>query len=412
MLFPRVKNPLFTSKVVVFFFMVAALMFMGLFRKRRPSPTACIFSLSSEQVFCKSSPNGILDFFNEDRFSSRVDFSLPIIEVRSLKSIFGKNQRITYDTAMYLLTAVIKREQYKAICFDVFKELSNLDRSYDLKLRSLKREILDRFVYLHYLSLNVNRTVFVTTQTSLNNLPLVFKLARKSKKVMIWYSTNSKPIYAVDDHNRKLLDFECIVEDVDEHWVWDMDDVKFLGMSGIVNSIALGSLLFQEREFGNKSLDKFVVTYFDVTPFSASSGFYSEKNTIAVLENVAFFASQMNRKYPGVFELRIKPKRKYSKRHSKIYISKIKEISNHLPISMIPASANLYKTVSESDYVLSIPFSSPAILAKELGVKTAFIATGITGWEIPEASNNVAVEFDLTSLVSKVSNLIELKFNG
>lgn len=411
MLLLLAKSLFNTAKLFIFLLLLAMLMIVGLFRKRTTFPTALIFSLSPEQVFCKSSPIDILSFFSEDRFTSRVDFSRPIIEVKSLKTIFRHNQQYIYDSGIYLLTAVIKRRQYQAIYFDVYRELSHLNRSLDFKLRSLKREILDKHIYLYFLSVNASSTVFVTTNSSLFDLPNIFKLVSKNKKVMIWYSTNSKIIYSSDDLVRKLVDYDGIVGNIDEHWVWDRDAIQFLEKFGIFNSFALGSMLFQARELSEKVLDKFIVTYFDVTPFQASIGFYSEKNTIAVLENVALLAYELDRKYPGIVQIRIKPKREYSKTHSLIYISKLKEVSNRLPISLIPASANLYKSVSESDFVLAFPFSSPAILAKELCVSSAFLSTGIMDWDIPAESNSVPVVFDLATLIRKVSEKIELKFD-
>jgi hypothetical protein len=67
--------------------------------------------------------------------------------------------------------------------------------------------------------------------------------------------------------------------------------------------------------------------------------------------------------------------------------------------------------VGESDFVLAIPFSSPAVLAKELGVRSAFIAAGIVGWEIPEESNKILVEFHINSLIKKIENEMENKFS-
>jgi hypothetical protein len=118
----------------------------------------------------------------------------------------------------------------------------------------------------------------------------------------------------------------------------------------------------------------------------------------------------LNDSYPGKFLLRIKPKRKYSKVHSRAYISKIHELSKHENVELLSPRVNLYQVVSESDFILAVPFSSPAVLAKELGVRSAFIATGIVGWEIPKESNKVEVVFQIETLIEEISNSMKVKF--
>jgi polysaccharide biosynthesis PFTS motif protein len=228
---------------------------------------------------------------------------------------------------------------------------------------------------------------------------------------MAWYSTNSKPIYAIDDSIREKVNFENIKANIDEHWVWDEDDIRFLQSEGIQNVIPLGAILFQEKILVSRSSSKFTLTYFDVTPFNGSNGLYSERNTIAILDNLMSLTSSLDEIYPGKFQLRIKPKRKYSKVHSKTYISKIHELSKNRCVELISPVSNLYQVVSESDFVLAIPFSSPAVLAKELGVRSAFIATGIVGWDIPVESNEISVEFQIDSLTKKIKNEMETKFS-
>ena len=86
-------------------------------------------------------------------------------------------------------------------------------------------------------------------------------------------------------------------------------------------------------------------------------------------------------------------------------------MSKNRCVELISPLSNLYQVVSESDFVLAIPFSSPAVLAKELGVRSAFIATGIVSWDIPVESNEISVEFQIDSLTKKIKNEMETKFS-
>ena len=399
------------TKSTVFKTVVLTLMFTGLFRKRAVQPTAIIFSLSYEQVFQKSSPKGIIRFLEEERFTSKVNVSKPIIEVRDLKTLWSNCPEVTYDAAIYILTTLLMKKHYLTIYKCIKNEMAKLDKNIIFTVRDLKREMFDKCIYSFYLSLNSSNTTLITTQSSLTSVPIMFKLSHENRKIMVWYSTNSKPIYAMDDLIREKLDFENIKANIDEHWVWDEDDLRFLESEGIQNARSLGAMLFQEKILVGRSTSKFIVTYFDVTPFDSGNGIYSERNTIAVLDNLMFLTATLNESYPGKFLLRIKPKRKYSRVHSRKYISKIHELSKHENVELISPLANLYQVVSESDFVLAVPFSSPAVLAKELGVGSAFIATGILGWDIPMESNKIVVEFQIDSLVKKISNGMEDKFS-
>lgn len=84
-------------------------------------------------------------------------------------------------------------------------------------------------------------------------------------------------------------------------------------------------------------------------------------------------------KYPNEVLFRLKPKRRYSNLHAKDYISLVRELSDEGLLELVPASANLYQTVSESDFVLAFPFTSPALIAKELQRDAIYLSLGITG---------------------------------
>ena len=96
------KRALQATNFAAFKAMVLMLMFIGLFRKRTIEPTAMIFSLSYEQVFQHSSPKGVISFFKEGRFTSKINVSKPIIEVRDFKTIWRNYPEVTYDVAIYI----------------------------------------------------------------------------------------------------------------------------------------------------------------------------------------------------------------------------------------------------------------------------------------------------------------------
>ena len=79
-------------------------------------------------------------------------------------------------------------------------------------------------------------------------------------------------------------------------------------------------------------------------------------------------------------------------------------------ITRLSASANLYQTISKSDLVLAIPFTSPALIARELEVNSLFVSIGIDGWDVPASSNGIPVIFEFDELLSYLEKEIQRKF--
>jgi polysaccharide biosynthesis PFTS motif protein len=229
---------------------------------------------------------------------------------------------------------------------------------------------------------------------------------------MAWYSTNSKPIYAPKDKQRVEVNVSGFRDYINEHWVWNNEEIQFMKSIGIRSSVAVGPIIFQDKILESKKLAKFVITYFDVTPFQESSGFYSEMNTTKVLNSILKLANELQFKYPDKVLIQLKPKRKYHKSHSKSYISAVKEAEKKQMIQVLPCSANLYQTVSVSDLVLAIPYTSPAILSKELGVDSCFVSIGIIGWDVAQLTYGIPTMFEHEEMMSLIERQIKLKFNS
>ncbi len=386
------------------------LLFFGLFRKSSDAPTSMVFTLTPEQVYINSSPNEILGVLREDRFASRANFVNPMIEVRSLRTIFSRNINFTSDLPIYVLHKNIHRRHYLGIFNSINREISDLVNLNDLNIRHFKEYVFDQIVYAKFFSQQSKSIDLITTQSSFFKVPSAFRIATGQKKIMAWYSTNSKPIYATDDMDRQGINVEAFNEYVDEHWVWNEEDIKFLQLNGITNAHALGPIIFQNKIIGQKESNKFIITYFDVTPYQGNGGFYSEQNTNAVLENILQLVEVLNEKYPDKLVVQLKPKRKYKNYHAKVYVSLVKSSLKSKKIKSIPASANLYLEISKSDLVLAIPFTSPGLLARDLKVESFFISTDILGWDISPFSGCVPVIFHFEDLLNEVETGIQKKF--
>ena len=390
---------------------VTGMLLVGIFCKRGDSPTSIIYSLTPDQVYFNSTPKQVLRVFREDRFNSLANFDKPLVEVRTLKTLLLRNPNFTFDAPMHLLCKVLKRSDYLKVCRLANTNISSITSNSNLKIREFKETKFDPILYTLAFSKQSIKIDLITTQTSLLKIQEVFKYSHEQKKIMAWYSTNSKPIYASDDVNRDGINVEAFKDFINEHWVWNQEDVEFLQFNGIDHVIPVGPIVFQDKVIDGKDPEKFVITYFDVTPLQGGTGFYSEKNTTVVLNHILKLGEMISQKYPNKTILCIKPKRQYFKYHSKDYISIIKTNAKLGKIRFLSPSSNLYKTITKSDLVVAIPFTSPALIAKELKVKQFFVSTGIAGWDIPETSSGVDVVSQFAVLLDLVETEIQNKFN-
>jgi hypothetical protein len=390
---------------------VLSMILVGIFLKREKRPTAIVYSLTADQIFSNSTPAQVIRFLKEDRFAFLANFEKPLIEVRSLKTIFFYNPSFTFDVPTYILCKVLNRRDYLRIVKEIKVKVRSQEKSTDSTFKKFKENAFDPIVYSHFFAHRGNTIDLVTTQTSMFKVPVAFKYASSQKKIMAWYSTNSKPIYAAKDSLRLGIRIDAFKDFIDEHWVWNEDEINFLQSNGVENVIAVGPIIFNDKLIGKGDPEKFVITYFDVTPIQGNEGFYSEVNTISVLNSILKLCDVLNEEYPNRLVLQIKPKRKYYNFHSKNYVSSIKTHSKMKKIELIEPTANLYQIISKSDLVLAIPFTSPALVAKEMCINRYFVSIGIEGWDVPLTSSGVDVVFQLEDLITKVQTEIRRKFN-
>jgi polysaccharide biosynthesis PFTS motif protein len=237
---------------------------------------------------------------------------------------------------------------------------------------------------------------------------------------MLWYSTNSKPLKHRKDEISLQWNPKYISTKIDLHLVWTKFDLTFLESLGIQNVHAVGSILFQPRLIAKRDREKFVITFFDVTPYlqsvvsklGNSANFYSEENGINDLTEFVDIAIHLKSIFRNKINIRIKPKRAYGPLHSQLYQQKIGQLTEVVGIEQLDPYSNLYLTVSESDLVLSTPWSSPCVLAKELQVDSAYFSFRGDEWDLPTEYEEIKViqsPKELTAhLLTKIQNKFEM----
>ena len=220
--------------------------------------------------------------------------------------------------------------------------------------------------------INRQSEVLITTQSQLLSTPLAFKSKLKASRVMYWYSNNSMQISKQKSVN---LDYSYLSQPVIlEHFVWTSTWGKFLEERNTDAVITvIGPILF-------KNLSKYVksekiyrsqtrkILVFDVTPKKNAGvdSIYSEKEMTQFVSDIAVATNDM---YPNAL-IKLKPKRKYTSDDSISYCDFLEAQSSKIQI--LKWDSDIGNEISKSDLVICVPYSSPALIAKYLGIPTIF----------------------------------------
>ena len=401
------------SGVLLFVPPMLSIFTFGLLCKRRLAPSAVMFSLSRAQVFENTTPEGITRYLQQNRFKSLGSYSDVLIEIRSFRTIFLKSSAFTFDSSIYLLFYVLKRRDYLSIFREVVAAaLKNTHKKFTIQ--NYKRSVFDRVIWSQFLEKNQMRFTMITTQSSLDLLPESFYFFSKPgvKRVMMWYSTNSKPINRKGEPKIIPSSIEKMKQLDVEHWVWNHHEVDFLGNFGLKSVKQVGPIVFQEEEFLSKSKYSFIVTFFDVTPMNFSTDYYSTQIAMNTLNSVLSVTQRLQNEFGEYLKIRVKPKREYSNLHSQIYINKMFDAVEVGAIELLSYRTNLYSVISESDFVLSVPFTSPSLIARELDIPTFYCSFDSSEWEIPATSSGIFVLKSEEDLYTELKGLITKKLQA
>ena len=394
--------------------------------RRREVPTSIVLTLTKAQVFEGKSMSQLLNSLSEARFKNHFNTSNMLIEVRSLRALFPRYKKVTFDLGVYLLVRILQRKFYFSFVCEVLKYLFLQSFHIPHSIREAKREIFDTCIYKIIDSQLDVKIDFVVTNSTLSKLPQVIFSNLVGKSVMMWYSTNSRPIALRGQKGNLTWNPEILRKNIDEHLVWTKFDVEFLCSLGLDNAIEVGSILFLPKVQKFKQSQKYLITYFDITPLSPhgegrlgiTTNFYSEKSAISDLESILKLSEYLQREFRDFVKVRIKPKRKYSTHHSKAYITLLKNAVTEKKIELLPTSENLYKVVSESDLVIGPPWTSPVILAQEVNSDSVFYSINRSDWDLPSKYCGITfidtakkleeyVEFNLKKSGKKLGTLIQ-----
>lgn len=378
---------------------------------------ALIFSLTEEQIYGKSSKDDLYKFFMQSRFPFHENCKETIIVVRRRRYFSKKIQPVglpvltAYQLAQKYSDAPL-RLLYRSI-FSVFDELKFQKLRFVHEIKRIILEIESHFMkslFNEILAKERNPLYLVATQTFYNKLPDFFSFCdKRSTKIMIWYSINSEVISKDTTSEPKSL-HHSLVENIDLHYAWNSFHKEWLEERGARKVEVKKSMVFlpypESVTFNQqpKSMNSLRFAFFDVTPFQNANSIYTTDAAINSVQSFIDFGRDLSNLRNIRIEILIKPKRRYSKKASKRYISQLQSWSSRKEITLLDSSTNLYDLISSADIVVAFPYSSPVLIAQELRVPSAFFYVSDEGWFLKREFFGIPVIQDVHALRSWITS--------
>ena len=229
----------------------------------------------------------------------------------------------------------------------------------------------------------------VTTPSAIMNREYIFQINRDfGTRIMIWYSANSIPInYRDPKLNRALIDKNLYsFMPIDQHFVWTEDHKSFLKplVHNDVNLRVCGSLMFYQPQKEYKPNKIYDIIIFDVTPYNDKKTSYNNTfpdsfNSIynfiyakEFLKDILWVREQIFLSSNVLLKISLKSKREFTSAHSMEYINYVKLLSDNKLLDIIDPNVDIFEIISQSKICISFPFTSPAVIATELGVPSIY----------------------------------------
>ena len=338
--------------------------------------TLCaVYGLPIDQIK-KISTIEITNFFNKHLYSKRTNVKpIYLVQIGFNKSHFSttKNFKTVRHIGVHILvnSKNSKTKNINRVIERTYKWLK-LQKNYRLLALVGLEFIIDLQAFNNLNSQKVDS--LVTTQSQMLVLPIAFELLQSTKRTMFWYSDNSQRIYPIkQSKSEKISDYSYLKhQNIDNHVVWTRSWAKNLGQISKKNVLVSGPILFRNIEgvqkYNHNNKLKKCITIFDVTPKMNNNNhnFYSTQNMMNFLNDIEFISSR----YFKEFDLQIKPKRKYTSGDDSRYINFIKKLSYKVQIKS--PETDIIEVINNSNLIICIPFTSPAILAVFLKIPTFY----------------------------------------
>ena len=396
---------------------VAAMLFLLLIQiicifviKKKTFPKLTVLSLSDEQIFSSKSmyKTELFEFFSENRFSYNLKHSDQIlVEYRKIiKPRTKKNIVFSRDLSSYYLTHLLgRRLAFKTLFSGAKSLLVDLTRvdfiGFNPKImRTRYYKPLWQEINLQFF----HKTHIVSTNSHLNSMHEALLVSkRRYETSMLWYSTNDVPFCKNGTHQQIQKNLNHLNEFIDTHYVWNEYQLINLTNRGAQHVKVVGSIIFRPQllSIENKLKENRVV-YFDVTPQDLESSFYTTAMAIKNIDDLIKSVAGISKVVGNQISLSLKKKRKYFHNHSRKYINYLAKLEAANKITILEPFVNLYDEIGRANIVIAMPFTSPALIALELGIPSIYYCGLDEGWNLGKEHYGCEVLRSPSELESKL----------
>jgi hypothetical protein len=372
------------AKSILFALVIICLCITNFKLRKKSISNVLVFSIPSNKI----TNIELYNFFSEKRISEHLASKNINILVNKKFNLFDRNNHRNVRNTRYIPFYILRNNlsikknihMQKVVIRNLF-ELVKV-RNCDPLLLCFKELIFELALY-KYADLSPE-TTFVYTQSNLRVLsPVSYVLENTfiTKNIMIWYSTNSELIYKKKIKPFLIQNNYLSLDRIDCHLVWD--EYAKTSMEKMTDKpiYSCGSLLFYPKpKIRIKKISPaYKILIFDITPADSSTeeDFVNPIRAVNTIRDIINVTDDL-KSYSNIpIEISIKPKRKYSKSHSNMYLKHLKNLVSRKKIVLLNHSLNLYEVVSEADLVICFPWTSPALIARELGVNVIYYVSDV-----------------------------------
>jgi hypothetical protein len=328
-----------------------------------------IYGLSSEYIYRQSSKIECDKFFhkvNPKLYNSKF---LTLIQLNSfnLKRKNKKNYKVVFYIPLYLL---------RAHGIAKFKLIKNLFERFQL-WRSIYKKFSCAVILGAEIMLDSNPLIDLKKINSLSTTvsqwgiqPYFFHKLNRIPKNFFWYSNNSYPLLNKSSITEGDMSYLKLIK-ANHHIVWTDSFGMFIKKFVNIKYTILDFILFYlpKKQNYEKMYD---IVIFDVTPQIKYDNFYYSLNNCTNFILDIFKAVEIISSSRDSLAIALKPKRKYIKSHVSEYVEFIKSWSHQGKFKLLDPDIDIFELISSARLVVVIPFSTPALIAKRLGVKSCY----------------------------------------
>jgi polysaccharide biosynthesis PFTS motif protein len=392
-LLPRCLDRFLRQVIVVGFAATAIFMmfFIRIFIKRAEMPQLIFHSLTHDQAFPKNSSSAFTDFIQSERFDFGCENREILLEIRSSKGHKDSEVATTRNLSLHIMTRCSTWPEFAIFVRNLAVATWCIVKSRQMQVKSIKYLIRTQIESSVWKSVSPPR-FFITTQSCMQNLPIPFYLSGvKFQKLMMWYSTNNRPVLRADEQFTPHSNSSELQNFVDLHLVWNEEEKAWLNLNGVSKSKVVGSIIFRPQLKVSCERKLYDMVYFDVTAIPRNDIFMSEEMLISNLTVFSELLDIMGQKTSRIISGFIKPKRKDQKIHSSSYLELRNDLVSRGVIHALDPESDLYEIISRSKVVLAAPFTSPANIARELGVPVAYFCLLTRDYRLGDEVNGIPI---------------------